>query len=291
MEGRPIQSIDGKRQNMPCELMVVEVDGTTSPQIAEEEGITGRESLKLPTEYKECNVMVVEKLDVCGTSEGKHRYQAKDRWTGAMYGERAGFERYVHEAGLRMGQLMAEQVLFIADGAKHNWEIQLNNFPNAVKILDVYHAIEHLADYCGLFTSEAKGKQYYGRWREMMLDGETLQLIHELKEHRSDLSDRDKGQKHINYFLNNQERMAYDEYRAKGYPIGSGLVEGSCKFVVGKRFKGSGMRWKRLDNQYVLKARLAELNGDLVSAFAPKVREITPLDPNSQVCQPGAARA
>ena len=148
---------------MPCELMVVEVDGTTSPQIAEEEGITGRESLKLPTEYKECNVLVVEKLDACGTSEGKDRYQAKDRWTGAMYGERAGFEQYVHEAGLRMGQLMAERVLFIADGARHNWEIQLNNFPNAVQILDVYHAMEHLADYCVLFTNESKGKQHSGR--------------------------------------------------------------------------------------------------------------------------------
>jgi len=42
--------------------MIVEIDGTTSPQIKEIEGITARESLKQPTEYKECNVVVIEKL-------------------------------------------------------------------------------------------------------------------------------------------------------------------------------------------------------------------------------------
>ena len=38
--------------------------------------------------------------------------------------------------------------------------------------------------------------------------------------------------------------MAYDGYRAKGYPIGTGMVEGAAKYVVGKRFKDSGMRWQ-----------------------------------------------
>lgn len=36
--------------------------------------------------------------------------------------------------------------------------------------------------------------------------------------------------------------MDYDIYKAKGYPIGSGLVEGQCKLVVNRRFKGNGMR-------------------------------------------------
>ena len=289
LEDRPLRSIDGKRQNEGCDLMLVEIDGTTSPQIKEEEGITGRESLKLPTEYKECNVVVIEKLTATGSAEKKRQYKAQDRWTGAMYGPRADFDRYVHEAGVRMGQLQAEKVLFIADGAKHNWEIQMTNFPDAIQILDVYHALEHLADYCDLFTNAAKGKQQYGQWRDMMLNGDTLQLLHEMKEQRQSLSDRAEGQKHINYFLNNIERMAYDTYRAMGFPIGSGLVEGSCKLVVGKRFKGNGMRWKRADNQYVLKTRLAELNGELDNAFHPRPREFTPIDQNLYACQPGAA--
>ena len=38
------------------------MDSTISPQIHEEEGITGWESLKQPTEYKECNIIGVEKI-------------------------------------------------------------------------------------------------------------------------------------------------------------------------------------------------------------------------------------
>ena len=38
----PHELIDEQRQQQPCSLMVVEVDGTTSPQITEQEGVTGR---------------------------------------------------------------------------------------------------------------------------------------------------------------------------------------------------------------------------------------------------------
>jgi len=147
MEDRPLKSIDSRRENTSCDLMVVEIDGTMSPQIMELEGISGRESLKQPTEYKECNVVVIEKFAKNADSNGEPQYQRQDRWTGAKYGKRVFFEQYVHEAGIKMGQLKADQVVFIADGAKHNWEIQMNNFHDAVAILDIYHALEHLAEF------------------------------------------------------------------------------------------------------------------------------------------------
>jgi len=274
MECRPLRSIDSRRENTSCDLMVVEIDGTTSPQIREVEGISGRESLKQPTEYKECNVVVIEKFAKTTDSSGKPRYQRQDRWTGARYGKRVFFEQYVHEAGIKMGQIQADRVVFIADGAKHNWEIQMSNFHDAVAILDVYHALEHLAEFCTLYKNETKGKQHYARWRDMMLAGDTLQLLHEMKDQRQHLTDRNLGQKHINYFLNNIKRMAYDQYRAMGFPIGSGLVEGSCKLVVGRRFKGNGMRWKLKDNESVLKTRLAEINGELAGFFSAKTSKI-----------------
>jgi hypothetical protein len=39
-----------------CEEIVVQMDSTTSPQITPLEGVTGRESLKAPTEWKMCHV-------------------------------------------------------------------------------------------------------------------------------------------------------------------------------------------------------------------------------------------
>ena len=45
------------------------------------------------------------------------------------------------------------------------------------------------------------------------------------------------------YFANDVHRMEYPEYQAKGWQIGSGVVESACKPVVGQRMKGAGMRW------------------------------------------------
>jgi len=88
--------------------MVVGVDGTTSPQISPLPGVTGRESRRAETCWKECNLVVIEKRD------GK---KLTDRWTGARYGPRKDFEPYAAQAGMQMGFMHAEQTLFIADGA------------------------------------------------------------------------------------------------------------------------------------------------------------------------------
>ncbi len=265
IEHHPYKAIPGKKQSEACDLMVVQIDGTMSPQIHEEEGVTGRESLKQPTEYKECNVVAIEK-----SSETTER---SDRWVGAQYGSRDVFENYVRQTALKMGHLLAKDVVFLADGAKHNWEIQKTNFPDATPILDFYHALEHLGDFCSLIPKEQAHS--YAKWRDMLWEGEIYQVLEEMKESRdSDIKNRDEAQKHINYFQNNKSRMQYQEYKARGYPIGSGLVEGQCKLVVGKRFKGNGMRWKKADNKAVLDDRLAVLNNTLDRYFVPKPREI-----------------
>jgi hypothetical protein len=282
----PLRIIGDEQQNTPCELMLVEVDGTLSPQIYEEAGITGRESLKQPTEYKECNVVVIEKY-----KKKDDAYRRIDRWTGARYGKRELFDHYLHQAGMKMGQMSAEEVVFIADGAKHNWEMQITNFPGACAILDFYHAMEHLDQFCSLLPDEKRAKHYYTRWKKMVYDGDVYQFIAELKRALDSVADRDKAQKEINYFQNNLERMVYDVYRSKGFPIGSGLVEGSCKYVVGKRFKGSGMRWKKADNEAVLRVRLAAINQRLYEEFKPKPRHLSGFSPEILTCQEGGAAA
>jgi hypothetical protein len=252
IDDRPYRMIAEEKRHESCELMVVEMDGTMSPQIHEEKGVTGRESLKQPTEYKECNLVIVEK------HKGEKRI---DQWIGARYGPRKNFEEHVRRTGLQMGQLVAEKIVFLADGARTNWEIQMTNFPEAVPILDFYHASEHLGDFCKLMKDPKTGQHRYERWIKMLLDGEVLQVIAEMKEALKETPNRSEGVKEINYYLKNRDRMKYKEYKDKGYPIGSGIVEGACKFVIGKRFKGSGMRWKKADNEKVLKVRLAKLNG------------------------------
>ena len=47
----------------------------------------------------------------------------------------------------------------------------------------------------------------------------------------------------ITYSSNNRERMRYGEYLREGYPIASGIIEGSCRLVVEDRLDRTGTRW------------------------------------------------
>ncbi len=263
----PHVMVAAQRAQKPCELMVVEVDGTISPQILEKQGIVGRESLKQPTDWKECNVVVIQKM---------HKGKEVDRWTGARYGRHQEFELYAGRAALAMGQHFAKKLVFLADGAHTNWDLQRTNFPGSVGILDFYHASEHLGVFCGLLSDTRKATLTHTRWAHMLLEGRALQVVQEMRKKADTVADRDSAVREINYFRNNLSRMDYDTYKAQGFPIGSGLVEGSCKFVVAKRFKGSGMRWKRQDNVRVLRVRVEKLNGNLHQYFTPNPQKWIP---------------
>ena len=45
------------------------------------------------------------------------------------------------------------------------------------------------------------------------------------------------------YLEKNADRMRYDEYLRRGYPIASGVIEGACRHLVKDRMERSGMRW------------------------------------------------
>ena len=59
----------------------------------------------------------------------------------------------------------------------------------------------------------------------------------------------------IAYFENQAGRTRYGEFRAKGYFIGSGVIEAGCKCVVGRRLKQSGMFWSEAGAENLLSLR------------------------------------
>ena len=64
----------------------------------------------------------------------------------------------------------------------------------------------------------------------------------------------------MNYLENNRPRMDYARYKADGWPIGSGAIEGAFKDLVKRRFGLTGARWKRGRLMYVLALRLSIFN-------------------------------
>jgi hypothetical protein len=71
----------------------------------------------------------------------------------------------------------------------------------------------------------------------------------------------------------NRDQMKYDLYLAKGYPIGSGVVEGACRHLVKDRLERTGMRWRPEGAQAMLELRATYLNEDWESFWAYHVEQ------------------
>lgn len=174
----------------------------------------------------------------------------------------------------RCGLRQAEEVVFLGDGAPWIRNERRKHFGRATFIIDWYHALEHLWDCAReLFGEGSQAAEQWVNKRESWLwDGQTRKLLNDLqrqqKQYRGSkkeaLADLHK------YIRDNEQEMRYDVFRAKGYDIGSGAVEGACKCVVGKRLKQSGMIWTRTGSSAILALRVAWLNEEWEKLWADK---------------------
>jgi hypothetical protein len=154
------------------------------------------------------------------------------------------------------------KTVFLGDGAAWVWELARVNFPLAIRILDLYHATEHLTllteALYGKNSLEAKAK--FQEWLLLFKEDQAgvpkvlLQAQADLPKNRAR---RKEAKKQIRYFRKNLERMRYVSFRQQGLFIGSGVVEAGCKTAVGHRVKQSGMFWKVAGSQNVLSTRCA----------------------------------
>jgi hypothetical protein len=73
-----------------------------------------------------------------------------------------------------------------------------------------------------------------------------LTLLHALDSDRLDTTDETKQSavEHLaSYLKSNLDGLGYRDRLRRGVPIGSGMVEGACKTVVGRRLKCNRARW------------------------------------------------
>ena len=65
----------------------------------------------------------------------------------------------------------------------------------------------------------------------------------------------------LGYFRRHRRRMDYADAAEYNLPIGSGVVEATCKTLATQRLKRSGMRWRHAGGQAILTLRgLAQSN-------------------------------
>lgn len=158
----------------------------------------------------------------------------------------ATFSRQARGEVARRGIKHAEQVCAVADGADWIQSVVDDHRPDAVRILDFYHAAERLATLA--HTVFDPDSEAFNRW--------FTQQCHELREGDPDqvleavyqltLSHPQHAQRlneHLDYFAKRRSQMDYRHFKQSGWPIGSGSGEAAHKVVVQSRMKQAGMRW------------------------------------------------
>jgi hypothetical protein len=162
----------------------------------------------------------------------------------------------------RRGFFDAERVAALQDGAE--WIQSLIDALRAdmTRILDFYHAGQYLSDIAALVGQA--GTQLPANWWEEQLHElkhqgpeHVLQEVLELLKDHAQVEDL--AQK-VNYLQKREAMMDYPQFRAQGWPVGSGSVESANLGVVQARLKGVGMHWQRHNVNPMLALRTAECN-------------------------------
>ena len=277
-------------ENAAPECVVLQVDGTGMPMRKRAlRGARGRNGAKASTREVKLGVMFAMKPSPPGKTgaaqgaqgaqnpaakhvkkrgglngrgalpEGRERDKPSTRHFATLARTGAFAEKFRSRA-LRRHPVPAKVQLFIGDGAAWVWKLRRTHFPRAVEILDFYHAaqyMEPLLDLWGLDGKERKALR--AKWRRWLLAGRVGRLIEACAARAAGASVKKAAawREALRYYQNNKGRMKYDEYLAKGWFIGSGVVESACRTVVGERFKRAGMRWSRKGAEALLPFRAA----------------------------------
>src|SRR5207248_2257777 len=121
--------------------------------------------------------------------------------------------------------------------------------PGAKGLLDVYHGAEHLADCAKVLYGDgaAAARAWVEQGRQALLTGGAAGVQAHLAAARAGVRSAAKRQalaEAARYFARRADYLGYAERLAQGQSIGSGLVEGACKQVIGRRLKQTGARWR-----------------------------------------------
>jgi hypothetical protein len=165
---------------------------------------------------------------------------------------------------------LAKEMIHLGDGQESLWQARRDHLPdrNLTDILDLLHVTPRLWQAAHVFYPEGSDTaETFARARILrVLRGEVAGVVQGLRRMCTQWGLKGAKKKTLEqvcaYLLKNRERMRYDEYLAKGYPIASGVIEGACRRVVKDRMERAGMHWTPVGAQAMLDVRSTYVNGD-----------------------------
>jgi len=153
----------------------------------------------------------------------------------------------LHWEALRGGLARAQEKLVLGDGIAWIWNLKANRWPEARELLDFWHGSQHLWNLGRAChgRNEAKATAWVEQRLHQLARGQASKVVKEISAIKPSRSPSGEVvRKEQNYFAGQSQRMNYREISDRGWPIGSGPVESSCRQDQ-RRFKGPGQSWTR----------------------------------------------
>jgi hypothetical protein len=248
----------------PIPILYVQMDGTGVPVVKKETAGRQGKTEGQPAHTREVKLGCV----FTQTTWDQKGYPIRDpdstTYTGAIETAEEFGKRIYREAWKR-GWSRAKKKVVIGDGAEWIWNLVAEHFPDAIQIVDLYHARQHLWEVARQLYphEEVKQKAWMKVHQKRLLDkGKITKLVSSLRSSDSDHPEVvEKIRSEADYFERNAKRMQYPKFRRQHLFIGSGVIEAGCKTVIASRLKRSGMFWTVRGANAILTLRCSHLNG------------------------------
>lgn len=225
------------------------------------------------TVWREVKVAILARLGRRSKSDAPQLYQ---RRLVAVLGSVDSLRPRLWLEALRQGVLTASEVVWLSDGGVGFWGIYSACFAayNTIGILDFYHAAQNLwkGAKAWLDGRSKKARQWFVSARHRLRHGETNVVLNDIAAALESDGLPETARKALKnlyeYLHTHQHHIQYQKFKEQGLPIGSGMVESACKWLIQQRFKGVGMRWSETGFNHLLHLRLAWVNGRFQELFA-----------------------
>jgi hypothetical protein len=252
-------------ESVPREAVSVAVslDGVMVPmrhgdrQAKREQAAASGKQTKGPAGFKEVGCGTVSFYDVDGDRLETRRFARMPESKKVTLKQ-----MLLDELNAALAQRPDLDLVKVADGAEDNWTfLSGEELPDGVEVVDFFHASEHLnaALIAAYGETNPKRRSQFKKLRTILReeDDGVEKVIRSLAYLRNRYARRKKIATELNYFRKNRHRMRYAEVAGQDLPIGSGVVEASCKTLATQRLKRSGMRWCHDGGQAILTLRAA----------------------------------
>jgi hypothetical protein len=182
-------------------------------------------------------------------------------------GKAAALKRLAQWVAQRDGPHIRQRVA-LTDGARALQQQMQIWLPTFVLVLDIIHAVEYLWKAgTALYGETDPQREVWVKAQALaLLSSHTAQVIQHLEEKARALAPSSQAAKTLRqvaqYFQRNLPYMDYARYLKNGWPIGTGVIEGTCRHLVKDRMELAGMRWTVAGAESLLALRAVNENGD-----------------------------